>query len=130
MQVLGLSWTWYGETHDENGKPVMYDYNSNSGSPIRELEPKVQLGIVDGEASTAMSYGPWDDDGFSPVEAANGSCPTLLDPQKLRWRARFRLQGANVATILLATPVLDDVTVFWRRGGVTMISYVYDNRSF
>jgi hypothetical protein len=35
-----------------------------------------------------------------------------------------------VATILLATPVLDDVTVFWRRGSSTMISYVYDNRSF
>ena len=130
VQVLGLSWTWYGETQDENGKPVMYDYNSNTGSPIRELEPKVQLGIVDGEGASSISYGPWDDDGYSPVETTTGSCPTLLDPQKLRWRARFRIGGANVATILLATPVLDDVTVFWRRGGATMISYVYDNRSF
>ena len=108
----------------------MYDYNSNTGSPTRELEPKVQLGIVDGEGASSVSYGPWDDDGYSPVETTTGTCPTLLDPQKLRWRARFKIGGANVATILLATPVLDDVTVFWRRGGATMISYVYDNRSF
>jgi hypothetical protein len=130
VQVLGISWTWYGESQDENGKPVMYDYNSNTGGPARELEPKVQLGIVDGDGPGAVSYGPWDDDGYSPVETTSGHCPTLLDPQNMHYRARFRIQGANVATILLATPVLDDVTVFWRRGGSTMISYVFDNRSF
>src|SRR5204863_5375921 len=48
-RILGISWTWYGESQDENAKPVIYDYNSNSGPPVKELEPKVQLGIVDGD---------------------------------------------------------------------------------
>jgi hypothetical protein len=129
-QVLGVAWTWYGESQDENGRPVIYDYNATHGGPSRELEPKVQLGIVDGEGPGAISYGPWDDDGYSAVETTTGHCPTLVDPQKLQYRARFRIQGANVATILLATPVLDDVTLFWRRGGPAIISYVFDNRSF
>jgi hypothetical protein len=128
--VLGLSWTWYGETVDENGKPVIYDYNSSTGGPSRELEPKVQLSLVDGDGAAAVAYGPWDDDGFSPVQSTTGSCPSLLDPKHVGYRAKFKIDGANVSTILLATPVLDDVTVYWRRGGSILIAYVLDNRSF
>ena len=130
IRVLGLSWTWYGETTDEHGKPILFDFNSTQGGPSRELEPKVQLGIVDGDGPGAVSYGPWDDDAFSPVETTTGANPTLLDPQRLHYRARFRIEGGNLATILLATPVLDDVTVYWRGAGPVLISYVLDNRSF
>ena len=130
IRVLGLSWTWYGELQDEAGKPVLYDYNSSTGGPTRELEPKVQLSIVDGQGPSALSYGPWDEDGYSAVEATNGSCPALTDPKHLRYRARFKIQGTNVGTILLGTPVLDDVTVYWRAQGSPLISYVLDNRSY
>jgi hypothetical protein len=130
IRVLGLSWTWYGETVDENGKPVIYDYNSSSGGPSRELEPKVQLSLVDGDGPSAVAYGPWDDDGYAQVQTTTGSCPSLLDPQHVHYRAKFKIEGANISTILLATPVLDDVTVYWRRGGSILISYVFDNRSF
>jgi hypothetical protein len=130
IRVLGLSWTWYGEMQDETGKPVMYDYNSTTGGPVRELQPAVQLGIVDGEEAAGLSYGPWDDDGYSAVEASNGSCPPLVDPMHLHWRARFRIQGTNVGTILLGTPVLDDVTMYFRAQGSPLVSYVFDNRSY
>src|SRR5262249_54562249 len=125
IRVLGLSWTWYGEMQDENAKPVMYDYNSTTCSPVRELEPNVQLGIVDGHDPSSISYGPWDEDGYSAVEASNGSCPPLTDPKHLYWRARFRVPGTNAATILLGTPVLDDVTLYWRAQGSPLISYVF-----
>jgi hypothetical protein len=130
IRVLGLSWTWYGETTDETGKPVISDYYGTTGGPGRELEPKVQVGIVDGNGASAVSYGPWDDDGYSAVETTTGANPTLLEPSKLHYRVRFRIQGANVSTILLATPVLDDVTLYWRGAGPVLISYVLDNRSF
>ena len=130
IRVLGLSWTWYGETLDDNAKPVIYDFNSTNGGPSRELEPKVEMGIVDGDGPSAVSYGPWDDDGYSSVETTTGSNPTLLEPNKLHYRARFSIKGANVSTILLASPVLDDVTLYWRGAGPVLISYVLDNRSF
>jgi hypothetical protein len=130
IRVLGLSWTWYGETMDEHGKPVIFDFTSTTGGPTRELVPKVEMGIVDGDGPSAVSYGPWEDDGFSQVETTTGSNPTLLNPKKLHYRTRFSIQGATVSTILLATPVLDDVTVYWRGAGPVLISYVLDNRSF
>src|SRR5262249_2840930 len=129
IRVLGLSWTWYGELQDENAKPVLYDYNSSTGGPIKELEPKIQLGIEDGDSS-AQTYGPWDDDGYSAVEATNGSCPPLVGPKHLHYRARVSIKGATVGPILLGTPILDDVTLYWRAQGSPLISYVYDNRSY
>jgi len=132
IRVLGVTWTWYGEGTDANGIPVLYDYSSTGAdysvmTPPPDVGPKVRLGIKDG----AVAYGPFDDDSFSPVRDPSGNVPQIQDPTRVKYFAEFRLEKATpLDTILLATPVLDDVTLFWDDGGPQLLSYVLDSRSF
>jgi hypothetical protein len=138
IRVLGAAWTWTGEPLDPSvtppsswdGKPVLYDFNNSlsPGAPSQNIQPKVWLGILDGP--TLVGGQMYVDDGFSPLRASNGSIPVIQTPQLIRYKAQFQLVDADPATILLATPVLDDVTVYWEDGGTHVVSYVYHNRSF
>jgi hypothetical protein len=126
-RVLGVAWTWYGEATDPAaGRPVLYDHNSAPGADLRPLQPKVRVGVRDG----ATAYGPFEDDGFSAVRAPDGSTPTLQDPAKVRYFVEFRIDDADASTVLLATPVLDDVTVYWESVQGSILSYAFDGRSF
>jgi hypothetical protein len=113
VRVLGLSWTWFGEGVDPGtGAPTLYDYNSPLGIAGSDVQPKVQVSLRDG----AMVYGPYDDDAFSAVRDGGGATPVIADPSQVRYLAQFRLLSATVGSILLATPVLDDVTLYWDDG--------------
>jgi hypothetical protein len=129
IRVLGLSWTWYGEGMDWEAKPprpTLYDYRSEVGPALPDVGPRVLLGLKDG----AVKYGPFEDDGFSPVRAPDGSIPALQDPRQVRYFAQFVLGNADMSTILLASPVLDDVTLYWDDGQTSLLSYVFEGRSF
>jgi hypothetical protein len=128
VRVLGMAWTWYGEAADpETGRAALYDYNSPRGTATTDVQPRVLLGLRDGD----VTFGPFEDDGYSPVRTADGATPFLRDLEQARYFAQFRLQGADLSTILLATPVLDDVTLYVsdeEEGAV--LSYFFDGRSF
>ncbi len=148
VRILGLSWTWYGEpvfgsnlgknhTDDPRNKSnepnlgqfqVLYDHQGQAGGqlPLPDVNPLVSLGIKDG----SQTYGPFDDDGFSAVRASNGSTPVVQDPKNVKYFAQFRLMNAQFSTVLLATPVLDDVTVYWDDAQAHLLSYVFDGRTF
>jgi hypothetical protein len=133
VRLLGMGWTWYGEPLDPtvtplagwNGKPVLYDYSSVSppGSPFKDVKPKVELSIEDPGIPPGVYYG---EDGFSAVKDAAGSPPVLQNPGAIKYKARFILAEADLSTILLATPVLDDVTLYFEDGGPRIVSYVCD----
>ena len=126
IRVLGMSWTWYGETTDpQTGHPVLYDYQ-NEGVPGNDLAPEISLGFIDG----TVKYGPYVNDGYSPVAAPDGSTPLLQSPDQARYFVQFRIKNATLSSILLATPVLDDVTIYWDDNQSHLLSYLYDNRSF
>jgi hypothetical protein len=72
----------------------------------------------------------YDDDGFSAVRASNGTTPLLLNPTNVHYKAQFVLEAADLSTILLATPALDDVTIYWDEGRPQIVSYVFDTGSF
>jgi hypothetical protein len=129
VRILGLSWTWFGEdVNAETGKPAVYDYNTPLGVAESRLdvEPRVRVGIKDGNAT----WGLYDEDAFSAVRAPDGSIPAIQDPSQVRYVVQFKLEKAQLDTILLATPVLDDVTVYYDDGRSPLLSYSFDGRSF
>jgi hypothetical protein len=138
IRIIGVSWTWYGENRDigdpepaEIGRQVLYSYDTR-GVPIRDVGPRVGVSIVDG---TNPPSGPYYDDGYSPVyePSANGQ-PTgasflIQDPKNVKYRVNFDIP-AQFADILLATPVFDDITIFYDDNQSHLLSYVFDNRTF
>ena len=102
-------------------RPKMYDH---SDEPPREMRPEsgtfADLFVeIDG-----AWYGPFRDDGWSAVRAPSGRPPSLSDPASLRCSAKLKLGApATRGTILLASPVLDDVTIFFDRGGPEILSW-------
>jgi len=134
LRILGMAWTWYGDVPDHNQTPyqtwdghrVLYDYSKDpQGLAARDLLPKVGAGIDD----NGQVFGPFYEDGFSPVLNTKSRTPSIQDPTKLKYFVQIEVAAAN-RPILLATPVIDDVTLFWDDSASHLLSYVFDNRSF
>jgi len=128
VRVLGVSWTWYGESLDPQGRPILLDYNTPLGVGGRDMKPQVRVGIQDGPDGAV--YGPFEDDGFSSVRDREGAIPVLRNPGHVKYVVDFSLAEADAGTVLLATPVFDDVTIYYDAGGSRLLSYVFDTRSF
>jgi hypothetical protein len=143
LRILGMSWTWYGEPIDRfylatraagdrssldvaTQYRALYDYSRGTdGTPGRDLEPKVSAGIDD----NGQIYGPFYDDGFSAILNNRSRTPTITDPTKLKYYVQIEVPGA-AKPVLLASPVIDDITLFWDDNQSHLLSYVFDNRSF
>ncbi|MBI3857168.1 MAG: hypothetical protein HY293_15895 [Planctomycetes bacterium] len=134
LRILGMSWTWYGDLIDHNltpyqswdGHRVLYDYSRDpQGLPSKDLEPKVGAGIDDG----GQIYGPYYDDGFTAILNSKSRTPVIQDPTKVKYFVQIEIQSPG-KPIMLATPVVDDVTLFWDDNQSHLLSYVFDNRSF
>lgn len=115
VQVLGAAWTWYPESVDDAGKPVLWDCQAQDLVRRGEaLEAEVELAFV---VNTTATGSVLRDDGGSPVWGI------LLNPgDKLQYRLEFRLPKAGLDTVLLATPVVDDVTIYYT-SGTELLSY-------
>lgn len=114
VKILGASWTWYGEETDPaTGVRMLHDYGGNIlGTAGRDMQPRVRLSVVDG----GLTFGPFVDDGFSAVLSAAGTTPTLQNPAQAKYSIGVDLTAGGAPPILLATPVLDDVTLYWSNG--------------
>jgi len=88
--------------------------------------PRIELSILDG----STTYGPYEDDAFSAVRAADGTPPIMTNLNPIKYMVHFRLMQPNAGAILLATPVVDDVTIFWDDSRTRLLAYNLDNRSF
>lgn len=120
LRILALAWTWFGEDLDATGKPTLYDYNT-SGTPSI-LDPSVRVRLkVDG-----TWYGPYLNDSLSlPSSPSEG--PLFVNPsQPTHYEVEFALANANAGTILLATPVLDDLTIYYAAAASPFVSYQPD----
>jgi len=134
LRILGMSWTWYGEAPDHKVTPqegytghrLLYDYSGGvDGMAQRDLGPKVGAGIDDG----SQIYGPFYDDGFSAILNSRSRTPSVQDPTRLKYYVQIEVPGGG-KPILLASPVVDDITLFWDDNQSHLLSYVFDNRSF
>jgi hypothetical protein len=127
IRILGLSWTWYGDDLDPvTGLQTLYDHGGQYGVAAANVMPQVLCGIIDG----SQTYGPFSNDGFSTVQAPDGSIPVIQDPKNVKYYVQFALPQATAATILLSTPVVDDITLYYDDSRTHLLSYALDNRSF
>jgi len=107
VEVLGMTWTAYGENGSDPEARVM-DVRFD-----RPLAARVSMSLKTG----ASVKGPVSDDGFSPLSV-------LLSPgETVRYVARFEIDGLQPGSILLGTPVLDDVTILYRTAGGPLTEY-------
>jgi len=102
VQILGVSWTWFAEALNGQGKELLLD---RTGEP---LEPSISVSLLAGSST----YGPYTGADFSPAIDAAGQPVFFSGPFK------YRVQFSPVPgdAILHATPVFDDITIFYRRG--------------
>ncbi len=134
IKILGLNWTSYAEdyekgTNSEGGprlKPVMYNYNS---LPQQKMSPQYlqdangylsdsicEVSIIHG----SKRLGPFRNEFFS-----NTSNLYLDESRQIKYQLKFRTGIQNpTGTALLATPIFDDITVFFSRGGAEYLSCV------
>lgn len=140
VKIIGVSWTCYAEDYatdtTSSGKPrmksIMYNYNKYKNSNIAPFHdamspPKEQdkngfasdtvcdLYIVNG----VSQIGPFRNDAFSRVDVIEDGT------WGLRYKVKFRTGMTDIAsTTLLATPIFDDVTIYYTRGPAEFTSWV------
>jgi len=138
VRILGMSWTWWGEDKQVDwadplfpgGRPIIYKADPRFGvsvAPI-DVQPLVRMNVKDGAALLANQW--LENDAFSPVRAPDGSTPVVSDPKQVKYVVQFELRNAQLDTILVITPVFDDVTIYYDDGGSHLLSYSFDGRSF
>ncbi len=139
IRILGVSWTWYGETVDPSvpvdaanaHRQVLYSYGQD-GAPMADVKPRIGVSIIDG---TNPPAGPYWDDTYSPVYEPGppgqptGASLSIQDPKNVKYRVTFEIPAA-FSDKLLASPVFDDITIFYDDNQTHLLSFVFDNRSF
>ena len=102
VRILGASWTWYPEAADKNGQPTVIDHQTGDS-----LEARVNLTMVLNDTPVGA---PMRNDGGSDVHV------TANPGDVLKYRLNFHLPAAEADAILLSTPVVDDVSIFYTTG--------------
>ena len=104
MRPLCAMWTWYPQVVTERGRPSIRAFPDDKDG--MGVEVKLQMLVDDLEATDPMS-----DDGGSPIMNVN-----VKRGQRLQYRLKLSIPDAKGGNILLATPVIDDVTIFYTQG--------------
>ena len=124
-RLLGLSWTEYAEGYGRSGTrmdPFLRDYSVDPPAELRPAEGNVaDLWVRVGETS----YGPFRDPGYSAARAAGGGPLEIPPGAEVRYGVKLKMGSpASPATVLLATPVLDDVTLYFESGGPEILEWL------
>lgn len=118
-RIRGVSFTWYGEMSvpvpGPSMKQVVRDYNANAN-----MDVTTEVTILKGGALVATCT----DDGFSLITTQNANFNPGSDVIRygVRFRASYPAFALNNA-ILLATPIFDDVTIYYTDGTATFLEY-------
>jgi hypothetical protein len=102
INILGMTWTEQGDIYDY--KPT-YEYSepTHLGSQL-----EICLYEIDANGGEILLAGPFlgPDAGWAPVTVK-------IPSAKIRYRVRFNTRCDPANAILLETPILDDVTIYW-----------------
>jgi hypothetical protein len=100
-KVLGIAWTGY--THG------IRDYGQVD-NPLLWAQLEVSLEVKDGEGKWVQIAGPFlgQDSGWAPIMVE-----LVRKYPQVRYRVRFNTRCNPANAILLETPILDDVTIYW-----------------
>lgn len=99
LKILGLTWTVYTEG--------IIDY-SQPDAPLLSTQLELSLERKGKRGHWLQVAGPF-------LNAGSGWAPVMvkLGASKIRYRVRFNTRCDPENAILLETPVLDDVTIYW-----------------
>ena len=152
-QIIGIGWTVYGEAYNPAAygayptNVAMIPYLRNwvaPASPTAIVQPNIGLPSQPVESQThapfaavvmgdmyvvagATTLGPYRDEAFSPIYQPGGSGQNFTVPTadlaNVRIRYRFRVGVAD--PILLSSPILDDVTLYYSQGGTQYLLYYF-----
>jgi hypothetical protein len=133
-RLLGVAWTELAEDYDRSGtslRPKLLDY---SVTPPAELRPAAAADMngFSGESMADVgvelggaAYGPFRNAAFSAVRDAKGRPVAISDAAELRYTAKLKMGVArNASPILLSTPVVDDVTLYFDAGAPKILGWV------
>ena len=104
-RILGASWTVYGEAVNADGDPIVYDYQDST--PAARDAAVTLTFLKNGATASALLA----NDAFSPVDSLDAG-----PADAVQYRLQFTIAGTDLNTILLASPALDDVTIFYTLG--------------
>jgi hypothetical protein len=124
-RLLGIAWTELAEDYDRQGpamSPVLFDYSAESPRALHPAGGTVaDLWVRAGGAA----FGPFHDPGYSVVKTPAGTPPEVGEGEEVRWAAKLKMGGpASPGAVLLSTPVLDDVTIYFDRGGPEILGWI------
>lgn len=133
-RLLGIAWTEFAEDYDRTGSELRPKLLDVASTPPTELRPAAEMdingyvgssvadvGVVVGGAWT----GPFRRAAFSPARGARGRPISIADGDVVRYTAKLKTGlGARSSAILLSSPVLDDVTLFFDDGGPKILGWV------
>ncbi|MBI4243441.1 MAG: hypothetical protein HY606_05065 [Planctomycetes bacterium] len=140
IKLMGMQWTWYGEDWDrDTGEEVMYDYKDYStqqqhngkvkgGAVLRQgIESEEGAAVradlvVVGEGGVEKETFQGKDSGYTAIDQKGRKYYELKEKENVKYRVVFKVRGATSGTTLLATPVFDDVTIFFSEG-IKIMSY-------
>ena len=108
--VLGLTWTWMAESVDNSGQPTLAD----AARPGEFIHPEISMTLRTSSDPGSDVTPLLTDDSFSFAYALPGDGLVLADGENLHYRAQFRLPDLQEESSLLTTPVLDDVTIYYK----------------
>ncbi|MBI2930755.1 MAG: hypothetical protein HYY16_03820, partial [Planctomycetes bacterium] len=102
-RVLAAAWTWYPESLSWTGQPQVHDYRDDT-----DVQARVEMNLLLNGVTLP----------FVLSDDAGALVPnlTMTPEDSLRYRLSMRLPNANPDVILLATPVIDDVTLHFSTG--------------
>jgi len=110
-EILGMACTAYGE---DAANPEMEITDEANGG---KLPVRVAMYVQVGE----QLHGPFRQDPYASLSAR------FAPEDKVKYLLRFEIDGLNAQSILLTTPVVDDVTLYLKpSGGVRMLYYHSD----
>ncbi|MDP6957536.1 MAG: hypothetical protein QF645_01855 [Planctomycetota bacterium] len=117
VRILGASWTWFtGMVDSSTGESLLEDHATNSGV----LHPKVELSILENGTETT----PLSDERYSAVFRPDGKPMEVTGD--FQYRVRFSIPDQAFDSILLETPVFDDVTIFYQTSESMFVHYVME----
>ena len=150
IRVLGVSWTWYGETpvdrmaylNAREDRPSLYDWKGTVGAVTgaitpTDLLPRIRVtNILDGGQAYPVEYDQNNQihyDGFAAVRTSSGGAPVIQDPTQIKYQVQFETTAQNAGgfgSILLSTPYLDDVTIYFDDTKTHLLAYVFESRAY
>lgn len=136
-KILALHWTWYAEgyvfgTKDDPLRYVLYDYRPTDAAPYNSpiaLAPRMEFAI---SADGGSTWGLNDQglpilsaDGWNAVRNPDGKTSFLPagDLKNIVYSVVFNTGSDPLNSILLATPILDDVTIVYDTGQPAILGW-------